>query len=457
MSSPEKKATTVSLSERLRVKEEGRKRQKRTRAQIDASEWRLIPQERAHFELEFVAHNDRHAFVVFDDQVKKIDIFTKIVDETVIDEVIDHSSGMCYPNGSRIRVTQKMAYQLLAVFCRVQALHKEPQEGRKNGRALRISMCEARNHFQRKYPNSQNLGINVLETSTANFFFPIELEPTLSERFQSCLHTLGEFIAGDEKLLHFTGSSGFVRKVPNKPDKLGIWHYELAVSLSDGSPFLIYTRTHDSDHSVGVKVPTAEVIEEWAKIIVDSSSFHTILVADSYYLDLAGLQYLRDNNVKFVCGVQKNRFADLAAATSSAVTSSGMSAVLANTNASEVFVDCWDKNTSIGRKFVLTNAFSHKKKRGKPHVLVGYDAYKIAFSLCDHFNRELHDRTWPHKHGGRNSSGDRGAISDFLFSIVLVNVLSAYHCARGTTYEPSEYQDECLKLANEIWEYSSTL
>ena len=53
---------------------------------------------------------------------------------------------------------------------------------------------------------------------------------------------LGEVLCGDEKLFRFTGKGGIVRKGPNKPAKVGIWHYQGTVMYSNGEPFLVYTR-----------------------------------------------------------------------------------------------------------------------------------------------------------------------------------------------------------------------
>ena len=35
----------------------------------------------------------------------------------------------------------------------------------------------------------------------------------------------GDYVSGDEKLFRYTGASGFVRMVINKPARLGLWMY----------------------------------------------------------------------------------------------------------------------------------------------------------------------------------------------------------------------------------------
>ena len=45
----------------------------------------------------------------------------------------------------------------------------------------------------------------------------------------------------DEKLFRFTGKGRIVRKVPNKPARVGIWHYQAVVTLPGELPYLVYT------------------------------------------------------------------------------------------------------------------------------------------------------------------------------------------------------------------------
>ena len=56
---------------------------------------------------------------------------------------------------------------------------------------------------------------------------------------------LGTYIAGDEKLLRFFGESDNVRVVFSKPDRVGLWFYQLASILSSGLSYLIHLRLHD--------------------------------------------------------------------------------------------------------------------------------------------------------------------------------------------------------------------
>ena len=56
----------------------------------------------------------------------------------------------------------------------------------------------------------------------------------LSNNFLTIVMNIGTYIAGDEKLLRFFGESGSVRVVISRPDRVGLWFYQLAYILSKG-------------------------------------------------------------------------------------------------------------------------------------------------------------------------------------------------------------------------------
>ncbi len=43
------------------------------------------------------------------------------------------------------------------------------------------------------------------------------------------------------------------------------------------------------------------------------------------------------------------------------------------------------------------------------------------FNNCDIFNRRLHDKSWPHKYGGKGVRMEERAVSDYIFTCILVN------------------------------------
>jgi hypothetical protein len=70
--------------------------------------------------------------------------------------------------------------------------------------------------------------------------------PIINENFQKLLIKPGRSIAGDEKLLHFTGDSSMIRLVPSKPDKVGFWFFELVATLKSGAPYILHLQLSDA-------------------------------------------------------------------------------------------------------------------------------------------------------------------------------------------------------------------
>jgi hypothetical protein len=71
----------------------------------------------------------------------------------------------------------------------------------------------------------------------------------------------------------------------------------------------------------------------------------------------------------------------------------------------------WSYEKNVGKKLVYTNAFQITTQFPEEPQVPIFGHYKKSFSLCDTFNRALHDRTWPHKKGGRGVSGAPGKIN----------------------------------------------
>ena len=51
------------------------------------------------------------------------------------------------------------------------------------------------------------------------------------------------------------------------PNKLELWHYQATVMLSNGDPFLVYTRVHDTTSNMGESTQTASIVLERADLV----------------------------------------------------------------------------------------------------------------------------------------------------------------------------------------------
>ena len=112
-------------------------------------------------------------------------------------------------------------------------------------------------------------------------------------------------LGGDEKVFRFTGRDGIVRKVPKKPARMGIWHYQAVVSLSTEEPFLAYTRVHNTSENLGESTRTARIVNEWADLV---------LLFDSHQLPAWILTICAKWDAKacFIAAIKPDRFKSFA-------------------------------------------------------------------------------------------------------------------------------------------------
>jgi len=132
----------------------------------------------------------------------------------------------------------KLLYKFFAIYVFIVGEQNGPTEAAKNDRPLCRNIESARYHLMTNFQQTICPGVKVIEVLIARFHVDAKLFPVLSKHFQSVCKTIGHFVAGDEKLLHFSGNSGDIRLVPSKPDHVGLWFYELCGYLSNGKPFL---------------------------------------------------------------------------------------------------------------------------------------------------------------------------------------------------------------------------
>jgi hypothetical protein len=195
-------------------------------------------------------------------------------------------------------------------------------------------------------------------------------------------------------------------------------------------------------------------MQDWVGVVQRKGKDATMLVADSYYIDGASRANMLESGVKFLCASSSQRFRDLVSQIKVKVTKPGEWGAMWKENSGELFVHVWDENEAIGKKYVLTNAFTKQTSGGGIHKQPAYDEYSIMFSLCDRFNSKLHDCTFPHKKGGRNRRGEEQTLNDFYFSSILQNVFSAYIDLGGMD---TDFKTHCTILADELYQLASTL
>jgi hypothetical protein len=238
--------------------------------------------------------------------------------------------------------TVKAIYKFLAIAIRIYALQNSPKENTHNKNALRDNFKEANEHFKGLVEGDEGVGQSLCELLWRKFRFEEPEERYLSERFQEAVESLGQYVAGDEKLFKWTGESQWVRFCPGKDDKCGLWNYELCGLLENGLSFLIYVRWHRCETVLGGGVQCAEVMRDWGRIVkAKGTQEATILVADSYYLDVTGRAILQELEILYICALQSCRFQTLYRRANIISHHAGTTALLYSHELHEMFITHW--------------------------------------------------------------------------------------------------------------------
>ena len=284
----------------------------------------------------------------------------------------------------------------------------------------------------------------------------------MSERFQGLLRTVGSSVSGDEKLFHFTGNSCYIMLVPSKPSRIGLWMYQLVAQLGYGLPILIHMRMMAVESGRRERAPVHDVVRAWRDTILKYSG-HCILVFNLYYFSSDSVTVLeeplpngRPSRVKFVGAVTASKL-PLCDVFQGRVNIPGQWDGLYDSRTGHVLINYYDVDAWLGRKYIMSNAYTQVRRPKNQCVVPVYDDYRVMFDKCDKFNRSLHHCTWPHKSGGRDVLGDRGSQHNFAMSCMLQNAFNSWFQAKMVDHSSVDFSTNCLLLADEIYAYATTL
>jgi len=340
----------VSLSEERRERRE-------RKAKLTADFWEELPdQSFLHFRL----HPTRTEYAEYRyPESMPFDVFLRFLTPQLTARILQS-----VPDGhwidsdgdGRIRCFQptlKNTYISVAIYlwmmARCRNAHFEHDDH--TGRNAAIEL--AREHFLQQFPEYVYPSKHVVNKFLSNFHITKDFYAELSSNFNAELSELGAFVAGDEKLLHFTGDSVYIRIVKTKPDRVGIWYYELAVKLQCGRVFVIYIRMNDSNQLKGVHIPVDAVVRDWVDAIQNGGGRvpdpNILLSFDNYYMSNASHELLLSRNQYFVGACKSNTFSELTDETTWKVQKRGDYYVLGRAFSQELFAHVWDLDDSIGK------------------------------------------------------------------------------------------------------------
>jgi hypothetical protein len=96
-----------------------------------------------------------------------------------------------------------------------------------NARSLREAIKEVCGRFVDNAVGNKCKSKLYIDKLITHFLFDYNYYGDLSLKFQSLIGTLGESVAGDEKLFHFTGNSMSIMSVHSKLHRIGLRMYKL--------------------------------------------------------------------------------------------------------------------------------------------------------------------------------------------------------------------------------------
>ena len=396
------------------------------------------------------------------------DIFLHFVDGEVISKLIDSLTPQDIMIGyrdkskgtiRRMNITPQLVYKTFAVHIRIIGLQVQPNEAHSVRRPLRDALEECQEHFH----DLDCPGIDYLTKLTSVLVFDESMEEVLSLKFQSALSRLGQFVAGDEKLFHFTGQSGDVRLVKSKPDQIGLWFYELCCRLRCGLPYLLHLQLHRNKVQGQVSVKVSDMVKRWGHVVQTiGGHLEPNRAFDSYYMDAEARRYLREERLLYCASAQAARFsAEINLVHENTIDVIGEHRAIYNEITQELFVYHYDTQKGVGKKYNLSYGLIRSEERLKVRehygAIPGYDVYKSLFEACDNFNRGLHDKSWPHRRGGRGRAGHFGRSHDFIFACTLQNTFNIFTDMGGYFEGNMSFRDKCLELSDRIYNYAKTM
>lgn len=214
----------------------------------------------------------------------------------------------------------------------------------------------------------------------------------------------------------------------------------------------------------------ASVVQGWVDVVKTIGSQYVpdnvlpnpkcYLAVDSYYIDASARAILSNAGVKFTASVKPDRFKPEVRMVHPAGNDDkiGEWRGIYNDTTNEMFIYHYDTQKGVGKKYNYSKGFLHSTEKRKitDHKgrIPAYENYKTMFECCDRFNRNLHDKSWPHKRGGRGVLGEFGHHHDFFMACILQDCFNAFHSATGADPLNTTFLSFCDNLADDLFAHS---
>jgi hypothetical protein len=452
------------LEERVAEISDRRAQRREALERVTNEGWDFLPEDNS---IHFVLPRPRSNFIelILPDGVTPAVLFFQFLPLDLLQRVLDNIDPASWYRGrnlnsGRINVDLKKVLYILAAYIFLMGRQEELDYTVNGKTKLDKAMKNAQNYFETINPGFTFPCKNIWEKSFGNYHITHRYYDDVSANFQSIVREIGCCVAGDEKLLYFTGESIYIRKVVDKPDRIGFWYYELVGLLAGHFPFLLDMKLHDTNLQEGVDNPVHLIVNRWVDVLEGSENRardpDTLLIFDNYYFSMASQQALRQRQAKYIAACKSNTFNDLSRVVEGRLTQIGDHCGLYNAEHNELFLHVWDATASVGKKYCFSNAFTPVDGIAPVHfrrLVPAYDWYKKGFMLCDTFNQHMNHQKFPYKCGGRNHPGEGGHEHKWLILSVVKNVWNILKSVRpGQGFDEWQQFTQCL--ATELVEYS---
>ena len=355
----------LSPAQKVAKKDDERTAKKATNHAMLHNSWYPINMKTNHYQFDALPRNLSFATIAFR-RTSILNVFLRFMTPSLVQRIIDATPTERWVLNAKSRHyiphTLSDMYKYMSIYILIQgnqgyrAADSTARKGQNDGVKM---ACNHFNNFDQKPP-----GVSVVDAAMSRIIITSDLEEELSMNFKKVIQNIGQTACADKKLYHYTGQSGFIKQVLNKPARIGHWFYQLTVSFSSGRIFLMYMKIHNSIAGVST-IPVSTVVNDWINVVhrngiigVDFNP-NTVLVFDSYCTSADSIKLLRDAVPKifWIGGVNRQRFKTMADVLEEKVSKPGHWVGMYNPEHEECFVYYWTMSNNGDKKFVSGNCY----------------------------------------------------------------------------------------------------
>ena len=338
-----------------------------------------------------------------------------------------------------------LTYLGLRMFFTVQKKETETKD------PFKSTYCKMRPDLLKSFDHKKVWNENTFAEAIRKFIIPREQMRTTFSYGLARLLVHGEFVVLDEKQHRFTGASPTIRKNPNKPHPIGHMMSQLTVLLDTNSlPFCFGFFPYDKDKFLDNTSHSGEEMAQWVVELIGRAALQgkpPVIVADSLYNTYAARDLYEAKRMKYIMAVKSRWWGGVCAFFEDSLEAQGDTAYAWSERDKRVVCHHWDRNASLGKKYVVSNAFTlDRKTKFNPAVPPVYFEYGITFNACDNFNMVMNRAWFPYR-----VKGYREHWSMMFYSMMFMNVV---HLGKHLELiEPDEkFETAILKFAAALLE-----